>query len=107
MRIRILVLLLVLSTLPSTMELVEAVVHWVEHGDAAHGDGHASVGMGADEHGCSGTFHVCRCHTANVITPAVAVVPCAISHVDREASFELRSRVGLGAMAPPIRPPIA
>ena len=107
-RARILALLLVLSIVPSTMELVEAVVHWAEHGDSAHGDGHASSALGGtDEHGCSGTFHLCACHTANVLAPSVVLDLNVYSFLDYEACSAPASRVGLGATAPPIRPPIA
>ncbi len=106
-RARILALLLVLSIVPSTMELVEAVVHWAEHGDSAHGEGHDSSALGTDEHGCSGTFHLCPCHTANVMTPSVVVDVSVYSFLDHQACFEPAYRVGLGATAPPIRPPLA
>lgn len=106
-RARILALLLMLSVVPSTMELVEAAVHWIEHGDSAHGDGHDSSALGTDEHGCSGTFHLCHCHSANVIASSVIVNLNAYSFLDHEERFEPVSHVGLGAMAPPIRPPIA
>jgi hypothetical protein len=106
-RARILALLLTLSIVPSTMELVEAVVHWAEHGDSAHGDGHGSSALGTDEHGCSGTFHLCACHTASVVAPSVVLDLNVYSFLDHEACFEPASRVGLGATAPPVRPPIA
>lgn len=107
-RARILALLLVLSIVPSTMELVEAVVHWAEHGDSAHGEGHDSSALGGtDEHGCSGTFHICPCHTANVLAPSVVLDLNVYSFLDYEACSAPASRGGLGATAPPIRPPIA
>src|SRR5688572_3511361 len=66
LRIRILALALVLAILPTTGEMLELVVHLARHGDVAHevGDDHGSAPMGTDEHGCSGTFHLCPCHTA-------------------------------------------
>ena len=107
-RARILALLLTLSIVPSTMELVEAVVHWVEHGDSAHGDGHETSAFGGtDEHGCSGTFHLCPCHTANVLASAVVLDLNVYSFLDFEACVAPASRIGQGATAPPIRPPIA
>lgn len=98
-----------LSLLPS-LEVVELVVHWVEHGDLAHGerDGHERSALGSDEHGCTGTFHLCGCHSASVISPAAQAQstrpPPAQS---RQGFFAHFDRDGLGAAAPPIRPPIA
>lgn len=106
-RARILAILLTLSILPSTMELVEAVVHWAQHGDSAHGDDHDSTALGTDEHGCSGTFHLCACHTASVVAPSVVTDLSVYSFLEYEAGVEPASHVGLGATAPPIRPPIA
>ena|SRR3990167_8770357 len=96
-----------LTIVPSAMEMVEAVVHWVEHGDSAHGDGHDASALGTDEHGCSGTFHLCGCHSANVMAPSVVVAMDLHTRSDHEAGVEPVSRAGLGATAPPIRPPIA
>lgn len=97
-----------LSLLPS-MEVVELVVHWAEHGDLAHGDddGHERSALGMDEHGCTATFHLCGCHTASVIAPAGGAELQGRELVDRDESFCSVERAGLGAMAPPIRPPIA
>jgi hypothetical protein len=103
----ILALLMTLSLLP-TLEVVEAVVHWVEHGDLAHGGGeeHGSA-LGADEHGCTGIFHLCACHTASVIAPALqGEMPGPLATAGDEC-FSPVQRAGLGATAPPIRPPIA
>ncbi len=90
------------------MEIVEAAVHWIEHGDSAHADrGHESSALGTDEHGCSGTFHLCGCHTASVLAPSVVADLNAFSSLEDEAGTEPASRPGEGASAPPIRPPIA
>lgn len=90
------------------MELVEAVVHWVVHGDSAHGDGHEVSALGGtDEHGCSGTFHLCPCHSANVLPPSVLVHLDVYSILEFESLIAPASRFGVGATAPPIRPPIA
>lgn len=91
------------------MELIELAVHWAEHGDVAHGeeDGHGSSALGTDEHGCSGTFHLCGCHTASVLTPSIATIVESFDSLAFGACFEPVTRDGLGATAPPIRPPIA
>jgi hypothetical protein len=82
---------LVYLMMPGSLELTESLAHLVVHGDTAHGDpegrdGHDS-GDGADEHGCSGGYHLCVCHQstgfvlpfgvviANTIAPAANDVP--------------------------------
>ncbi len=108
-RSRLLALMLVFAILPVTGEVVELVVHWAQHGDVSHAadDAHGSDPLGTDEHGCSGLFHLCACHSAQATTPQTnSVVP----HVtcDRSvATIAFLSRDGLGAPAPSIRPPIA
>lgn len=90
------------------MEVVELVVHWVEHGDLAHGerDGHERSALGSDEHGCTGAFHLCGCHTASMIAAGEPAQLRAERVVQRDVIFPVDVRVGRGAMAPPIRPPI-
>lgn len=108
MRTWILALLLALSLLPS-MELIELAVHLVEHGDLAHGerDGHERSALGSDEHGCTGTFHLCGCHTASATAAAEHRVQAHHYPISHAVCFSAGGRDGLGATAPPIRPPIA
>ena len=108
MRTWILALLLTLSLLPS-MEVIELAVHLVQHGDLAHGDrdGHEKSALGSDEHGCSGTFHLCGCHTASALASAEISAHAIHCPTSRDACFPSAGRDGLGATAPPIRPPIA
>jgi len=108
--VRILALLLAFAMFPSAMEAVEVAVHLVQHGDFAHGDQdeHASTPLGTDEHGCSGTFHLCSCHhnAASSGTGRVAVmVGTDVTHAI--TNLAPVSRDGEAAPAPPIRPPIA
>lgn len=62
---RLLVLGLVLAMTPGLAEVVENVAHLAVSGHGAHaadqGPDHEPTG---DEHGCSGTFHVCSCHSS-------------------------------------------
>ena len=63
---RILVIALVYLVTPSLTEAAENVWHLLSTGHDAHaveaGSDHAPQG---DEHGCSGTYHLCSCcHTA-------------------------------------------
>jgi hypothetical protein len=58
-----LVAVLVWSLTPGLNELAENIWHLAVSGHSAHaieqGEDHAPEG---DEHGCSGTFHLCGCH---------------------------------------------
>lgn len=103
---RVIAILLALSLLPS-VEIVEAAVHLVVHGDAAHGGGHDDSGLGQDEHGCSGTFHVCSCHTGSVLPHAFAVELSSIPATSSAPVLGPVESIGRGTTAPPIRPPIA
>lgn len=65
---RLLVLCLAMFVLPNLAEAAENVWHLLATGHDAHdqqaGSDHAPEG---DEHGCSGTYHLCTCcHTAPV-----------------------------------------
>lgn len=109
-RSRILALLLVLAVIPSGMELVELAVHIVRYGDVAHADKHdkSTKPIGSDEHGCSGTFHVCSCHqVVSATTPLATTVVCLRAPVESLAIIFPLDRTGEAAQAPPVRPPIA
>lgn len=105
LRVRVLAILLALSILPATMEVVEAVVHFAAHGEIGH-DEHTPA-LGADEHGCNGTFHVCGCHTASVINPQLTESPATVDSIEYMVCADPVNVAGRGANAPPIRPPIA
>ena len=49
---------------PGTGELAENIVHLVMTGHTAHSIDVPDHEPKGDEHGCSGTFHVCPCHTS-------------------------------------------
>ncbi len=99
-------LVLIFSILPS-VEVVESVVHLLEHGDMAHDEHDGGIALGSSEHGCSGSFHMCG-HTANMIpTSGHLVVQPHDVPPTAATLFSLHSSRGRGAMAPPIRPPIA
>lgn len=59
----LLIAVLVWSLTPGLNELAENLWHLAVSGHTAHaieqGNDHAPEG---DEHGCSGTFHLCGCH---------------------------------------------
>lgn len=83
---------LVLALTPGLAEAVENVWHLALLGHSAHatdeGSDHQPTG---DEHGCSGTFHVCSCHHASSVLP---VSPTLLA----------LNRTGRGAAVPPLLP---
>lgn len=110
MLVRLLALLVMLSMFPSATELVELTAHVVRYGDLDldHADEHdrGQAPLGADEHGCSGTYHLCSCHHG-----APATMPSALALEVHDSaqlfpSFEPPDRFGTVTEAPPIRPPI-
>lgn len=107
--VRLIALLLVVALWPGASELIEQTVHAVEHGDLAHdsGDEHDSTPLGQDEHGCSGTLHLCQCHQpAPVITASGAVVVASVDAEQATVVLAPVARIGVGVTAPPTRPPI-
>ncbi len=73
-RMSVVAVFLVYLMAPGSAELTETVVHLATHGDTAHADadGHADSDP-ADEHGCSGGYHLCVCHHATgFLMPAAA-----------------------------------
>lgn len=109
MSARLIALLLTLAMWPGLSELVELTVHAAEHGDVVHADDdeHGGVPLGEDEHGCSGTFHLCPCHHPTpVVTTSAAVVVETSPGSDLNAHLAPPFQVGMGMAAPPTRPPI-
>jgi hypothetical protein len=93
---------------PGSLELTESLAHLAVHGDTAHADaeGHGD-GDGADEHGCSGGYHLCVCHHANGFVVPFGVViasPIAPATNDVVDTAEPAPSAHLGRI---FRPPIA
>lgn len=107
---RLLAILLVLALWPALGETVELAVHLAEHGDLAHDRaGHPDESpLGSDEHGCSGTFHLCAVGHVNVTSsPRVSFAAFAAPRFSVAGTPAPLDASGLGAPMPPIRPPIA
>ena len=110
MRSRFLAFLLVLSMLPASGEIVDLVMRLATRGDVAQvvSDAHDQTPPGSDERGCSGLFHLCSCHNAQVTMTASGTAIAKPSPHDRviDAHAPTPDR-GRGAPPPPIRPPIS
>lgn len=70
--LRAFALLLVFVSIPGGTEIVENVVHLAASGHTAHATDDLEHARHGDEHGCTGTSHVCPCHTS---TPFLVVIP--------------------------------
>lgn len=105
--VRLIALLLVVALWPGAGELIEQTVHVVQYGDLPHDDDHGATPLGQDEHGCSGTLHLCQCHQPAPIITSGAVV--SIARIDAKRPSVVLApvvRAGVGMTAPPTRPPI-
>jgi len=99
---------LVYLMVPGSLELTESLAHVALHGDTAHGDrdGH-TPSDGADEHGCSGGYHLCVCHHATgfLVPRGVDVERPPTSLLsDRPSAIDIAPCADLGRI---FRPPIA
>lgn len=66
--------LLVYVMTPAAGEVVENAVHLVLTGHTAHALHDGAHQPDSPEHGCSGPFHICHCHSSVSFTaPCVAV----------------------------------
>ena len=55
-----------LQMVPGSGEMFENIVHLVQEGHLAHALPDAAHQDNGPEHGCSGPFHFCHCHTSTV-----------------------------------------
>ena len=99
--------LMVYQMTPGAGELTENIVHLVTSGHTAHTlhDGHQEPT--SDEHGCSGPFHVCECHsTTNFLVAAVGQIVISPRPIDDPARHTAHTKAD-GFVAGVFRPPIA
>ena len=103
------VVLLVYLLAPGAAEMTEYAVHWVEHGDGAHAEGAGHEERdGTDEHGCSGSFHMCLCHHGTgFVTSAAPVAVVAVAARGRVIPFWRHRTPSSVAGGDIFRPPIA
>lgn len=109
MLVRLIALVLTVAMWPGLSELVELTMHAAEHGDLAHADDdeHEGTPLGEDEHGCSGTFHLCACHHSPPAVSSIAAVTTDLADtMELGALLAPPFQVGTGVAAPPTRPPI-
>lgn len=90
----IIAVVMVYAMTPGALELTENAVHLIRHADTAHADGAHAEDSDRDEHGCSGTYHACTCHSSP-------------HFVDNSQSPRTAGPVRVRAEAPPARPELA
>jgi hypothetical protein len=108
---RFLALLLVLLMTPLASEATELALQAFGRAPAAHhvtSPGPSAPHDSDCEHGCSGLFHACGCHsTAASTTASAGTVLSPEAPPARIERVPARSQRGRGNEPPPIRPPIA
>lgn len=104
---RYIAVLLVFLMTPAAGEVAENIVHFVVNGHTAHAVDDAAHQPDDREHGCSGLFHVCGCHSS---------VPFTVTRTSLDLSFGVpaerelhwwhesspKSGHGTGVFRPPI-----
>ena len=99
-------LVLVFVLTPGMAEFAENAAHIVAEGHGAHAFDDAEHEPMGDEHGCSGTFHVCSCHASPTFivgqgSLGVCVpLPSTASH-QTDARSQLTIGHDLGVFRPP------
>lgn len=104
--VRLLAFVLAFALFPGATEIVENVSHLVSSGHTAHAVDDSDHAPQGDEHGCSGTTHVCACHGSipflvsdeGVVLSAAMVVKASLHG---EATSSLRAGHSLGVYRPP------
>lgn len=100
--------IMVYAMAPGASEIAENVFHLLAEGHAAHALADADHEPQGEEHGCSGTFHMCHCHssTAFVSGGEAPEVRAAIELCQR-VSRDVDDARAEGCRADMFRPPSA
>jgi hypothetical protein len=101
-------ILTVLALTPALGEIVENAAHWVASGHAAHDVDDADHAPVGDEHGCSGTMHLCSCHaTPLAVAPVAVSLPTRPPRPGQQVGVGPRVEIPDGHIGRIFRPPIA
>ncbi len=102
------VVLMVFGMIPGAGELIENVIHLVEHGHSAHAlDDEDHERRGA-EHGCSGTSHDCSCCQSPAFIGVQLIASVSNNPmVSRTLAFAIEDLPADGYLTGVFRPPIA
>ncbi len=97
--------------MPGAVALAQDGLHWLVEGHTVHDSaaGHEHNESGSDEHGCSGPYHFCGCHTSAPFVASSVLDPRTPATQPPKAN----QIAGLGSPIPSLhldplfRPPIA
>ena len=100
--------ILVYAMAPGAGETVENVLHLLSEGHAAHELADAEHAPRGDEHGCSGTFHLCHCHSSTAFVGDAEAPEVEAAAVDsRVIAWEVDDVRAEGCPYDMFRPPSA
>ena len=101
-------LLLVYLMTPGSGELTEDLFHYAFEGPAARASTHTERESQAPEHGCSGPYHVCKCHQSTNFMPVVTLSALLVLPVSEEPPpWYVDRSIPIGFTGQVFRPPIA
>jgi hypothetical protein len=105
---QVLVIVLASQMVPGAGEFLESAVHLVQTGHTAHALADGEHDPEGAEHGCSGPFHVCQCHSTIAFTAAPETSGLvAPASAYRDVGWWLDDTYAEGHRSGIFRPPIA
>lgn len=100
--------IMVYAMTPGMSEIVEDVFHLLAEGQAAHESADADHEPQGEEQGCSGTFHICQCHSSVTFLTGTAPPEIAAASEHRQnARWGVDDLRAEGCRADMFRPPAA
>ena len=100
--------LVVFFMAPGASEIVETVSQFLSDGPAAQASADVDRGPQDDEGGCSGTFHVCHCHSSvTFVTGGTAPEVAVASEHRQNVEWDVDDAPAEGCRADLFRPPTA
>lgn len=100
------IFVLVYLLIPGACEVTENLIHYVTEGHSAHAlddEEHQSTG---DEHGCSGSFHLCQCHSSVAFLLGAAECNIGVPTCQEHATWRADDTPSDGVLDSVFRPPI-
>ena len=103
---KVLALLLIFGLMPGGAEIIENVVHLATDGHTAHAVDDAAHAPQGVEHGCSGSMHLCECHSSPSFLVAKVGISLLPPTVDELPQFRAdEGYIASGYVAGVYRPP--
>jgi len=100
--------LMVYVMTPSAGEITENVIHLLASGHTAYANDDEHHERTGDEHGCSGTFHICPCHSTPLFALRVVRTDVgAVLHAGERLPWASNDANAEGFVPGVFRPPVA